>query len=331
MRASDRFYIISDQLLLNPRFEDLGYWPSTGRGSTQVVNDALILKTYSTNAKQEVRQHLNLPPGHYQIYVELYASLLEKNNSTDIPPFSVGLITRDSHGNRTGRIGALNLEKMDLWHIHSKKFTLKNNVNIVELQLRLRLAHGELKMRNPMVSSLAEHKSFRILRTFLIITLLLLAISLLSQFLSIKNLTQLKQSNLVWSLYMPIVTFTVIAILGLSLPPDIVKPMLNNVIKYSMGSELLEGTTSALAHFFIFGVIGCVFGCNYKRIGVIFPFFFIFTLSIFTESIQTFTNNRTASYSDASIDIVGAVVGLIAGVVTTELISRIFNTSSHDA
>ena len=64
---------------------------------------------------------------------------------------------------------------------------------------------------------------------------------------------------------------------------------------------------------------------------MIFPFFFIFTLSIFTESIQTFTNNRTASYSDASIDIVGAVVGLIAGVVTTELISRIFNTSSHDA
>lgn len=320
MRATDRFHSDENQLLLNPKFQELHHWNSSGQGTTEASNSELVLKTTSTEQKQEVRQRLYLSPGHYKISADLFSTLVKKKTSYEIPPVSMGLITSDFNGNRTGRIGTINLEQQNSWLPQSKIVTIKTDTESVQFQLRLRKAHGEVRMRNPVVSKLKERTYFRWLKAILIGLLAILTAGILYGLIRGAKLTQIKNTQSVWTLYLPVFLIMPTVVLGAILPSDLVSPLLGWMAAIPSENILLEQTKSDLAHFFIFGLLGFVVGCNYQSIGTFFPFCFFCTMSLFTESIQTFTNNRTATYYDVLIDITGIVTGLVLGFLFSKFL-----------
>jgi len=324
----DRFYITNNQLLLNSSFKNLEHWIPGGRGSAKVSGEELVLRTNAVDQNQGIRQRLHLPAGHYRYSVEVHYTLFGEDTASKIASGSIGIIVRDSSGKRIARIGSLNLQTERNWQWQSEVVTLEDPLTLVEFHVRLHKAHGVLKARNPAISSLSETSLYKWLRAILFVVISAFSVSVTFRFFSDGCFQAWKKSGKKLGFLTLMCMVVIVMVTGAVVKSAMVKEIFFLFPNVYEGDELFEWVSNDIFHLIAFGMLGFLVGVGYRGSHLLFPFSVVVALAFFTEAIQMFTNDRTASYTDVMTDIVGLVVGMFIAIISVkigQLITKIFD------
>lgn len=327
----DRFYVVDQQVLLDPQFLQEGlHWHQ--KNSSLISYEGLTVHIdNSEEVSDEIKQQLSVDS-------PVYVRFSLEAGGTEIEPSdkywaggsaTVFLYRNDGTVIRHNKI--LTLKQSSPMQQYSGVFFLDKSVASVSVALRLLRAKGRFSVRNPELAILAEFPSYKKTRIALMSYWWGVGLALLFflfRFLSVKR----------FLLSFGLVT---IAIIGVLVPGKLISDLNNRIFDLlppiaANGIEKLQfvvvsvhessnpsASISKFGHILVFTSIGMFIGQMFRKLGVAYGVLLIATFAGITETLQLFVPGRSTSLRDVYIDFCGGVIGLLIGVGCVLLVERL--------
>lgn len=320
LKVTDRFYVETQQLLVNPDWSAATmHWSERGGGEIAYVDGALSI-TNDVKKGHSVFQKIFLEhPGFFRVNFFASGSDIQTEDKAWAGA-SIGVVEYGSGGEKLGSQTLFRLRQSKPMQSYSHQIYLDERIESIELHVRLLRSSGVFTVENLELSSLGEYPTYKGFKTTVVVFWGLALVVLFVFTIRSINGTQA----------VVLMCFCVIALVGTLMPsrpmeafseyfvgfiPEFVMIGFAGFLESFFGLADMVGSRalSKIGHFGVFLCIGILAGWNYRRLGFVFSIATIFVFSLLTEAFQLLIFGRTATVMDWLIDCTAGFAGVCIG------------------